>query len=166
MCAANNTSKDQVKKSDKYIKIYAFLNPRSMATFSMEDLQKKLNVKGKPTQILLSTMGSDKPGEQKLMNSLVISDLEVCGLEDTKFIELPKVFTRSSKPVHTGKTLKQLNIQKWQYLHEVSLPKIEADVGLLIGANCSRVMEPMHIINSQNGRLKTAIGWVHEERPE
>ncbi|KAL7848676.1 hypothetical protein SRHO_G00202990 [Serrasalmus rhombeus] len=89
---------------------------------------RKLNVKGKPTRILLSTMGQYKPGERKLMNSFVISDLEVCGLKDTMFIELPKV---------------------------------EADVGLLIGANCSRAMEPWRIINGQAGgpyAVKTAIG--------
>lgn len=73
----------------------------STEMFCMEDRRKKLNVKGKPTQILLSTMGQDKPGEQKLMNSYVILDLEVCGLEDTKYIELPKVFTHSNMPVHT-----------------------------------------------------------------
>ena len=81
------------KKSDKYVKTYGFMVPGSTATFCMGDLQKKLNVKGKPTQILLSTMGQDEPGEQKLRSSYVISDLEVCGLEDTEHIDLPKVYT-------------------------------------------------------------------------
>ncbi|XP_077381791.1 uncharacterized protein LOC144021408 isoform X2 [Festucalex cinctus] len=43
------------------------------------------------------------------------------------------------------------------------LPEIQADVGLLIGANCSRAMEPWHVLNSQDGgpyEAKTAIGWV------
>lgn len=151
------------KNSDKHIETYAFLDPGSTATFCTEDLQKKLNVKGKPTSILLSTMGQDKPGERKLMNSFVISDLEVCGLEDTMYIDLPKVFTHSSIPVHAGNIPKQSDIQKWPYLHEVRLPEIEADIGLLIGANCSRAMEPWHIINGQAGgpyAVKTAIGWV------
>lgn len=65
------------KRSDKCVETYAFLDPGSTATFCTEDLQKKLNIKGKPTRILLNTMGQDKPGEQKLMNSFVISDLEV-----------------------------------------------------------------------------------------
>ncbi|KAJ8367141.1 hypothetical protein AAFF_G00330760 [Aldrovandia affinis] len=38
-------------------------------------------------------MNQDRPGGQKPMNSYVISDLEVCGLEDSKFIE-------SSQGVH------------------------------------------------------------------
>lgn len=151
------------KRSDKCVETYAFLDPGSTATFCTEDLQKKLNIKGKPTRILLSTMGQDKPGEQKLMNSFVISDLEVCGLEDTKFIELPKVFTHSNIPVHIKNIPKKSDIQKWSYLNEVRLPEIEADVGLLIGANCSRAMEPWHVINAKDGgpyAVKTAIGWV------
>ncbi|CAM4696557.1 unnamed protein product [Leuciscus chuanchicus] len=97
------------------------------------------------------------------MNSFVISDLELCGLEDTKFIDLPKVFTHSNIPVHVENIPKRSDIQKWPYLNEVRLPEIEADVGLLIGANCSRAMEPWHVINAEDGgpyAVKTAIGWV------
>ncbi|KAJ8406749.1 hypothetical protein AAFF_G00296650 [Aldrovandia affinis] len=108
-------------------------------------------------------MNQDRPGGQKPMNSYVISDLEVCGLEDSKFIELPKAYTHGSIPVHTENIPKQSEIRKWPYLSEVRLPEIEADVGLLIGANCSSAMEPWHVINSRNGgpyAVKTAIGWV------
>ncbi|KAL2082024.1 hypothetical protein ACEWY4_021842 [Coilia grayii] len=97
------------KKSDKYIETYAFLDPGSTATFCTDDLQRQLNVRGKPTRILLSTMGQDKPGEQKLLNSFAISDLEVCGLQDTMFIDLPKVYTHSSIPVHTSNILSQIS---------------------------------------------------------
>lgn len=56
------------KMSDKYIETYDFLDPGCKATFCTEDPQRKLNVKGKPTRILLSTMSRDKPGEQKFIN--------------------------------------------------------------------------------------------------
>lgn len=95
-------------------------------------------------------MGQDKAGEQKLMNSFVISDLEVCGLEGTMFIKLPKVFTHSHIPVYAGNKPKQSDIQRWPYLQEVSLPEMEADIGLLIRVNCSRVIKPWCIINSQD----------------
>lgn len=58
------------KNSDKHIETYKFLDPGSTATFCTEALQWKLNVKGKPTRILLSTMGQDTSGEQKLMNRM------------------------------------------------------------------------------------------------
>ncbi|KAJ8413975.1 hypothetical protein AAFF_G00065730 [Aldrovandia affinis] len=106
------------RKSDKHVETYALMDPGSTATFITEDLRKKLNVKGKPTQILLSTMNQDRPGGQKPMNSYVISDLEVCGLEDSKFIELPKAYTHGSIPAHTENIPKQSEIRKWPYLSE------------------------------------------------
>lgn len=129
------------KNSEQYVETYAFLDPGSTATFCTEDLQKKLNVKGKPTKIRLSTMGQDAPENQKLMDSLVLSELKVCGLEDSMYVELPKVFTHSSIPVHTGNIPKQSDIQQWPYLSEVNLPELKVDVSLLIGANCSKAME-------------------------
>lgn len=160
MCALN---KIKSKISDRCVETYAFLDPGSTATFCTEDLQRKLNVKGKPTRILLSTMSQNKPGEQKLMNSFAILDLEVCGLEDSNFIDLPKVFTHANTPVNAGNIPKQSDVQKWPYLQEVRLPEIEAEVGLLIGANCANPMEPWRVINRQNGgpyAVKTTTGWV------
>lgn len=150
-------------KSDRYVETYAFLDAGSTATFCTEELRKTLNLKGKPTQILLSTMCQSKPGEQKLVNSFILSDIEVCGLEDSKYIELPKVFTHNSIPVQSENVPISEDISKWPYLNEVSLPRIKANVGLLIGANNPKAMEPWHIINSQQGgpyAIKTALGWV------
>lgn len=155
--------KIKLKKSDKLVETFAFIDPGSTATFCTGDLQKKLNVKGKPTRLLLSTMGQNEPEEQKVINSYVISDLEVCGLEDTKYIDLPKVYTHSSIPVHTNNIPKQSDIEEWPYLKQVHLPELKAEVGLLIVANCPKAIEPWHIINSRDGGLyavKTAIGWI------
>ncbi len=150
-------------KSDRYVETYAFLDAGSTATFCTEELRKKLNLKGKPTQILMSTMCQDKPGEQKLVSSFILTDLEVCALEDTEYFELPKVFTHCSIPVQNENIPKQVDISKWPYLREVSIPSINANVDLLIGANNPKTMEPWYIINSQQDgpyAVKTALGWV------
>lgn len=47
-------------KGGRYIETYTFMDPCSTATFCTEAKRKKLNVKGKPTQILISTMGQKK----------------------------------------------------------------------------------------------------------
>lgn len=73
----------------------------------------------------------------------------MCGLEDTRYIELPIVFIHSSIPV-TENIPKQEDSGKWSYLSEAGIPHIKANVGLLIGANNSKTME-WHIINSKQG---------------
>lgn len=135
----------------------------STAMFCTEALRKKLNVKGKPTAILISTMGQNKPGEQTLLSSYVLSDLAVCGLEEIEYIQLSKVFTHSNIPVQKENIPSQQHLHKWAHLSDISLPHIDAGVGLLIGANNPKVMEPWHIINSQNDgpyAVKTILGWM------
>lgn len=151
------------RKGGKSIETYAFMDPGSTATFCTEELRKKLNIKGKSTQILLSTLSQDKLGGQKLMNSCMLSDLEVCGLENTEYIQFPKVFTHNNIPVQRENIPRQQHLQKWPYLSEVHLPYIDANVELLIGANNSKAMEPWHVINSQDDgpyAIKTVLGWM------
>lgn len=137
-------------KGGRYIETYTFMDPCSTATFCTEAPRKKLNVKGKPTQILISTMGQKKHGGQTLLSSYVLSDLAVCGLEETEYIQLSKVFTHKNIPVQEENIQSQQHLQKWSYLRDISLPYIDAEVGLLIGANNAKAMELWHIINSQN----------------
>lgn len=150
MYVVNMPVKVKSCSSGRCVETYAFMNSGSTAMFCTEELRKKLKVKGKPTQILLSTMGQDEPGGQKLISSYMLSDLEVCGLEDKTFLQLPKVFTQHSIPVQKEDIPNQQHLQRWPYLSDVNLPFIDADVGLLIGANNSKAMEPCHIISSQD----------------
>lgn len=126
--------------------MYAFIDPGSTATFCTEDIQRKLNLKGKSTQFLLDTMAQDNSDCHKLIKSVVLSDLEVCGLEENTYIELPKVFTQSHIPVKKDNI--QEDIAQWQYLKEVRLPRIKAEVGMLIGANVPKAIEPWQVINN------------------
>lgn len=150
-------------KSERYVETYAFIDPGSTATFFTEDIQRKLNLKGKSTQFLLDTMAQDNSDNHKLMKSVVLSDLEVCGLEENTYIELPRVFTHSHIPVKKDNILQQEDIAQWQYLKEVRLPHIKAEVGMLIGANVPNAIEPWQVINSDGKgpyAVKTALGRV------
>ena len=57
------------------------------------------------------------------------------------------------------------NIKQWKYLHRI-IPEMKIDkdleVGLLIGANCLRALEPQEVISSQDDgpyAFKTRLGW-------
>ncbi|TWW61438.1 hypothetical protein D4764_04G0000850 [Takifugu flavidus] len=151
------------RNSGRSIETYAFMDPRSTATFCTADLRKKLNEKGKLTRISLSTMGENNAGEQKLITSYLLTDLEVCNLEGEEYLQLLKGFTHSNIPVQRENIPSQQHLQKWSYLSDVNSPHINANVGLLIGANNSKLMEPWHVINSQEEgpyAVKTVLGWM------
>lgn len=83
-------------------------------------------------------------------------------MEEYNYSQLSKVFTHINTPVQKENIPSQQHLRKWPYYSKVSLPHIDADTGLLIGANNSKAMEPWHIINSQDDgpyAMKTILGW-------
>ena len=85
------------KKGHETLITCAFLDPGSSASFCTERLINKLNIRGRRTVILLRTMG-----QEKVVGSHIISDLEVAGLDSDWFYELPDIYTQKSMPVHRG----------------------------------------------------------------
>ncbi len=150
--------KIKASKGNKIVQTYAFLDPGSSATFCTTGLMNRLNMTGKKTNILLRTMN-----QEKTMVSNVVSGLEVSALFENNFIALPDVYTQTSMPVNKHNIPIQSEVSKWLYLKGVLLPTIEADIGLLIGTNASKLLEPWEIINSQGDgpyAVRTLLGWV------
>ena len=146
------------KKGTRTVETYAFIDQGSSATFCTEKVMRMLNLRGRKTEILLRTMG-----QEKLVHSHILSDLEVSGLEEEMYIDLPSVFTQPEIPVKKENIPQQMDLQRWTYLEEVRLPSIKAEIGLLIGANAHKAMEPWQVINSQDDgpyAVSTAIGWI------
>lgn len=147
------------KRSNNTIETYAFMDSGSSATFCSERLMRRLGVNGKKTQVLLRTMGQEKP-----VSCFVLSDLEVCGLTENKYISLPDVYTHTDIPVTKENVPVEKDLERWPYLQkEVRLPQIDADVEMLIGMNAHSAMEPWKIIHSQDDgpyAIKTTLGWV------
>lgn len=55
------------------------------------------------------------------------------------------------------------DLAKWPYLAKLDIPRIKANVDLLIGSNAPKLLEPWEVINSRgNGpyAIRTALGWV------
>uniref|UniRef100_A0A8C8DI38 Uncharacterized protein n=1 Tax=Oryzias sinensis TaxID=183150 RepID=A0A8C8DI38_9TELE len=146
------------KKGDKIITTYAFLDPGSTAVFCTEALSNRLGLTGKKSRILLRTMG-----QEKVVSSYVVSGLEVAGLQGDNFCELPKTYTQQHMPVHKANIPKEMDLQRWTYLEPVKLPEIDSDIELLIGANVPQALEPLEVINSEDGgpyAIRTKLGWT------
>jgi len=66
-------------------------------------------------------------------------------------------------PIKMKNIPQQEDIAHWPYSKEVCLPRIKAEVGLLIGAHIPKAIEPRQVINSECEEPyadKTALGWV------
>ena len=78
---------------------------------------------------------------------------------------IPNAYVRSFLPVEREEIATPKKIKKWTYLNPITAQITQDDnseVGMLIGANCMKALEPMEIIASQDGgpyAYKTNLGW-------
>lgn len=150
----------QVKsnKGQRVTMTYAFLDPGSTACFCTESLMKELNLTGRNTHILLKTMG-----EERIVSSHIVSGSEVSNLDCKEFLELPDMFSQKTIPATKDNIPLQEDVDKWPHLQGVLLPKIEAEIGLLIGTNAPKAIEPWQVIASvKDGpyAVRTQLGWT------
>ncbi|KAL7838309.1 hypothetical protein AOLI_G00267130 [Acnodon oligacanthus] len=125
------------KKGNKVVTTYAFIDPGSTATFCTERLMATLNLTGRNTSILLKTMEGER-----IVTSHLVPGLEVSSLENNDFFELPNVFSQTAIPAREENIPRQEDVARWPHLSQVHLPRIQAGIDLLIGANVPRALEP------------------------
>ena len=151
--------KVKAKGSDQMIQTYAFLDNGSNTSFCSEKLANQLNLSGKRTTLLLTTMER----ENSKTDCRVVS-LEVLDLDEENLFELPVVFTRPNLPVTTESAANQQDVEKWQYLSEVKIPNIDADVSLLIGSDAPEILEPKGLFQVRMDDLMLqelpSVGWT------
>lgn len=78
-------------------------------------------------------------------------------------LELPPVYIQPCLPASRSDVISLEDLENYEYLSGVELPRIDSDVGVLIGANAPKAMEPWDVIPSvDNGpfAVKTLLGLV------
>ncbi|CAM4597167.1 unnamed protein product [Leuciscus chuanchicus] len=146
------------KSGQRIVETYAFLDQGSSASFCTMGLMDRLNLSGRKTKILLRTMG-----QERIVDSCIVSDLEVAGLDSGWYCEMPDIFSQPRMPVNRSNIPRQDDLAKWPHLKHVYLPEIDTDVELLIGMNVPRALEPLEIIRSVDEgpyAIKTMLGWT------
>ena len=79
-------------------------------------------------------------------------------------LSLPKLYTRGEIPVDKEEGATLAKIKEWKHLRSTSneiVQRGDIQVGLLIGANCMKALEPTKTIHSKGGGLyayKTRLG--------
>ncbi|KAJ8410005.1 hypothetical protein AAFF_G00210460 [Aldrovandia affinis] len=89
--------------------------------------------------------------------------MEISSLDGNQFIELSEVFSQKSIPVTKDNIPHQEDVNRWSHLKEVKLSSIQAEVGLLIGANVPKAMEPLQVVSSVDDgpyAVRTILGWM------
>lgn len=145
--------------TDEVVETYAFLDSGSNTTFCTEALLNQLHAEGKKAKLSLTTL----QGENQSTNCSVVN-LEVSDLDQTNAINLPVVYSRPDLPIPKEAITTQQDVDRWPHLQGIDIPSINADIGLLIGSDVPKALEPLEVrlSNSTGGpyATKTALGWV------
>ena len=110
-------------------------------------------------------MKCEKSEELAAVNGLTVSGIS-CGKEGpVGWIEVPKAYSRSFLPAEREEIATPKKIKKWKYLYPITAEITQdndIEVGMLIGANCMKALEPVEIIVSQDRgayAYKTKLDW-------
>ena len=137
------------------------LDARSTGSFVLEDIVSGLGVKGADTQLMVKTVNGSKLYNAKVLNGLAGSDLK-----GDNTIQLPKIFTK--RDLYTCENVPAPYLaHHWKYLKDIEAdlpPQLpDAKIGLLIGSNCPKALEPKDVLASKDGGpfvIKTFAGWA------
>ena len=147
---------------NKSVTTLALLDNGSQGTFVSDELIKELGIKGSNTCLEIQTVNGKSYQACKSITGLKVSPIN----SNNVTIHLPKSFSRSVIPVEPEDVPTASKLASWKYLHPILqyLPpdRSNAKVGILIGSNCPRALEPLCVIQSQGGgpyATKTKLGW-------
>ena len=113
-----------------------------------------MNLKGKGTTITVKTRNGEVTENSKVIEGLEVSNLSDFEQGNVRWLRLPKSYTRKDIPVDSNDIIKPDQLSQWKYLHQIKgelCGKKDIKIGLLIGANCARVLELEVVIPSKDG---------------
>ena len=128
----------------------------------LEKLLRDLEVNGQKTSITIKKVDGDVNNKTTMVEGLKVSSRRDA---DSQWIQFAKPFTNGYLPVDQDDIAAPSKLKQWKYLesiiHKTSLTD-DTIVGLLIGGNCTKALEPLNIIpNCTNGpyELQRRLGW-------
>lgn len=118
------------------------LTPK-VTVFIDQEVSHSLQGKSHPVRLKLTTM----IGKDELMHSERVSGLRERGYSSTIIIDLPTAYTKDCIPVNRTHIPTCETVRYWNHLTTIAdetPPKLECEVGLLIGYNCYRIQGHWH----------------------
>ncbi|XP_070537534.1 uncharacterized protein [Ptychodera flava] len=121
--------KVKLKGSNRMVQTYAFLDTGSVISFCTEALQRKLGATGRKTKLTVNTvngLGSHTCDK--------VTGIEVYNLDCSEpQVELKTVYTKPEIGVSEDYIPRQEDLMRWPHLKNIRLPRIDAEIGLMIG---------------------------------
>ena len=154
--------KVKYKNSNSVYSTFAMLDNCSQGCFIKSSLVKNLKIQGNKTSVSVKTLTGEETHSSFAIDGLKVS--RSSGLS-AEWIDIPKAFTKDDLPVDSSEIATAEKIKKWKHLNEIADEINQSDdvnVELLIGANCTRALEPVQVIPSKDGgpyAMKTVLGW-------
>ena len=131
----------------KTVRSYAILDNCSQESFIKQYLLRRVGGNGQKLSWNLKAL----TGEMNKMNN--------------DWISLLKVYSKKTLPVEKEPVVTPEKVSKWKYLDSIKseiTQKDDIEIGMLIGANCMKALEPLKIIPSKDGgphASQTKLGW-------
>ena len=132
----------------KQISTYAMLSNCSQGCF----IKDSIRVDSRKTEIMIKSLNDEQEGK-----STIMSGLKVRGdsNEDNKrWLDPPATYTKEELPADVEEVATREKIKIWDHLKKIAnkVPKASnIEIGLLIGANCAKALEPQQVIPSKDG---------------
>jgi len=159
ICHQSNTSTE--------IKIYALLDENCQGTFIKESIIKQLPVKTRAACITTETINGQSTDSALAVDGLVVKPLkEFENQYGVAKISLPTTYSRDSLYCHEEEIPTANKIKHYNYLQPIleKLPDYDPSLvlGIIIGANCPKALEPQEIIPSTSSgpyASRSLLGW-------
>ncbi|KAK3726521.1 hypothetical protein QZH41_004650 [Actinostola sp. cb2023] len=153
---------------DKQIFTYAMLDSCSTGTFITDETRKKRRVEGVDIEILIRTMNG-----QELHNTKAVAGLLISDISGKNAIQLPRTFTKEEIPASEKDIPQRELARKWKHPEQIAdqIPDRlqDSEVGVLIGTNCPKAIEPRDFITkimSVKTKIMPVIGILTRFRKE
>ena len=150
----------RTNNSEQSIITQAFLDTGSTSSFITNDLIDKLGIRQSPV-VKVTTVTINHGTDTR--KAKVISDLEISDVfESSPYSHLQPLLSIQRLPATIDDAPSQEDISEFPEFANIFIPRVNSDVGLLIGNDNRHLTKPHEIISSESDHyaIRTAVGWV------
>ena len=150
----------RTSNSEQSIVTEAFLDTGSTSSFITNNLIDKLGIRRTPV-IKVTTVTINHGTDTR--KAKVISDLEISDVfESFPYSHLQPLLSIQRLPATIDDAPSQNDISEFPEFADIFIPRVNSEVGLLIGNDNRHIMKPHEIISSESNHyaIRTTVGWV------